>query len=228
MQQDVLCPIDLRNEADAVQWANEVNVKRPWRYEIFDDYAAEISQHAPNARILELGSGPGYLASHVLKHCPNIQYTAFDFSDAMHTLAKNRLSASELNRIQFVTGNFKDRHWPDLLLQNLRQQQSIELNAKAAPAEPCIGVFDVIIIHQALHELRHKCHAAQFHQAVQMLMHPHSVYFVCDHIYASDAMQNNELYMSIDEHEEGLTQAGFNKIKFIKNLKGLALFRVQR
>ena len=62
MLEDVLSPIDLRNEADAVQCANEVNVKRLWRYEIFDDYVAEISQHAPNARILELGSGPGYLA----------------------------------------------------------------------------------------------------------------------------------------------------------------------
>lgn len=43
MVEDVLSPIDLRNEVDAVQWANEVNVKRPWRYEIFDDYVAEIS-----------------------------------------------------------------------------------------------------------------------------------------------------------------------------------------
>lgn len=41
-------------------------------------------------------------------------------------------------------------------------------------------------------------------------------------------MQDNDLYMSIDEHEEALKQAGFQNIAFIKNLKGLALFRVQR
>lgn len=34
--------------------------------------------------------------------------------------------------------------------------------------------------------------------------------------------------MSIDEHEEALKHAGFQNIAFIKNLKGLALFRVQR
>ena len=228
MVEDVLSPIDLRSEADAVQWANEVNVKRPWRYEIFDDYVAEISQHAPNARILELGSGPGYLASHVLKHCPNIQYTAFDFSDAMYTLAKNRLSASELNRIQFITGDFKKQRWENILLNNLSQSQHKDVNVNIQTAEELQNRFDIIIIHQALHELRHKCHVHKFHHTIRSLMHKQSIYFVCDHIFAPDAMQNNDLYMSIDEHEEALKHAGFQNIAFIKNLKGLALFRVQR
>jgi hypothetical protein len=45
--EDVQSPIDLKNAADALQWANGVNVKRPWRYKIFDYYVEEILKHAP-------------------------------------------------------------------------------------------------------------------------------------------------------------------------------------
>lgn len=227
MIKDVLSPIDLRNEMDAVQWANEVNVKRPWRYEIFDDYAFYIRQHAPKAHVLELGSGPGYLAAHLLKHCPDIRYTSFDFSDAMHNLARAKLTDAELQRIQFITGNFKEAHWENALLNNLGQQQNIDINLEASSGQKPLMGFDMIIIHQALHELRHKSHAPNFHQVIRSLMCKQSIYFVCDHIFAPDAMQNNELYMSIDEHKEALKQAGFQHIAFIKNLKGLALFKVE-
>lgn len=224
---DVLSPIDLRNEADAVQWANEVNIKRPWRYEIFDDYALYIRQHAPEGHVLELGSGPGYLATHLLKHCPNIHYTVFDFSEAMHTLAKAKLSDVELKRIQFITGDFKEERWENTLLNILGQQQNRSYNIETDSVQKSLSGFDIIIIHQALHELRHKHHAVQFHQVIKKLMHKQSSYFVCDHIFAPDAMQNNELYMSIDEHQNALKQAGFQYISFIKNLNGLALFRAQ-
>lgn len=30
---EVASPIDLRKAADALEWAEEVNMKRPWRYE---------------------------------------------------------------------------------------------------------------------------------------------------------------------------------------------------
>mgnify|MGYP000069364254 CR=1 FL=1 len=67
----------------------------------------EILKHAPEGHILELGAGPGYLAEHLIRHCPDIQYTAFDFSDAMHALAKRKLMPSELERCRFITGDFK-------------------------------------------------------------------------------------------------------------------------
>ena len=207
---DVPSPIDLRNPEDALQWANEVNVKRPWRYEIFDFYVEKISQHAAKGTVLELGSGPGYLAKHVLSHCPHIQYTAFDFSEAMHDLSKSKLITNELECATFITGDFKHADWAEQLKVQSMQQ-----------------TFDVIIIHQALHELRHKRYATAFHQAVKSLMHEDSIYFVCDHIFAPDAQQNNQLYMSVDEHLAAFENAGFTTAEFIQNLKGLAVFKVQ-
>jgi ubiquinone/menaquinone biosynthesis C-methylase UbiE len=206
--EDVQSPIDLKNAADALQWANEVNVKRLWRYKIFDYYAEEILKHAPEGHILELGAGPGYLAEHLIRHCPDIQYTAFDFSDAMHALAKRKLIPSELERCRFITGDFKQPQWEEAL-----QSQS------------SYKPFDVIIIHQALHELRHKRHAPLFHQAVKKMMNPDGCYLVCDHLYAPDAMQNNELYMSVAEHVKAFQDANFKKCTIALEIKGLCVFK---
>ncbi|SDY62759.1 hypothetical protein SAMN05421643_11743 [Acinetobacter kyonggiensis] len=59
---EVASPIDLRKPEDAVQWASEVNIKRPWRYAFFD-YYAELIQQSNVRNILEIGAGPGYLAN---------------------------------------------------------------------------------------------------------------------------------------------------------------------
>lgn len=207
---DVPSPVDLKNPDQALQWTNEVNIKRPWRYEIFAYYAQEILQHAPNGKVLELGAGPGYLAKHLLQHCPNIEYTAFDFSEAMHQLSKSKLTSSELKRVEFFTGDFKQPDWAKKLSQQGNQRH-----------------FDIIIIHQALHELRHKRYALEFHQAVKTMMHEQSIYYVCDHIFAPDGQQNNQLYMSIGEHLATFSNAAFRDVQFIQNLKGLAVFKAQ-
>lgn len=81
MTKDVLSPIDLRDLSDAQEWQDTANVKRPWRQDFFKFYIEYIAQNfANNARVLELGSGPGFLAKLMLNHLPQIHYTAFDFS----------------------------------------------------------------------------------------------------------------------------------------------------
>ena len=93
---DVPSPIDLRNYEDAVEWQDTANVKRPWRKDFLDYYANLIRTHASDqCRISELGAGPGFLAQHLLSQLPNIQYTAFDFSEAMYQLAQQKLNSSE-------------------------------------------------------------------------------------------------------------------------------------
>lgn len=115
---EVASPIDLRKPEDAVQWASEVNIKRPWRYAFFD-YYAELIQQSNARNILEIGAGPGYLAKHLLERCPNIHYTAFDFSEAMHDLSRNRLLANELQRTRYVVGDFKQPDWVDHSLDTI-------------------------------------------------------------------------------------------------------------
>ncbi|MEN8991545.1 class I SAM-dependent methyltransferase [Avibacterium paragallinarum] len=74
-------------------------------------YVDSILAFNPNAHVLELGSGLGYFAEFLINHCPNIDYTAFDFSEAMHDLAKEKLSAEQLLKCNFITGDFKQSNW---------------------------------------------------------------------------------------------------------------------
>ena len=108
---EVASPIDLRNLNDASEWAAEVNIKRPWRYEFFDAYVDEInSLSIESPKILEIGSGPGYLAKVLLENLSNISYTAIDFSEAMHQLSKEYLGELSAKARYFVA-NFKDSDW---------------------------------------------------------------------------------------------------------------------
>ena len=53
----------------------------------FNSFTTDILYYPiSNPRILELGSGPGFLAQHVLDIIPVSKYVALDFSEAMHQL----------------------------------------------------------------------------------------------------------------------------------------------
>ncbi|MFH7766177.1 class I SAM-dependent methyltransferase [Acinetobacter sp. BSP-28] len=198
---EVPSPIDLRNPEDAVQWAKEVNLKRPWRAQFFDYYAELIQQHQM-IDILDIGAGPGDLAKHLLARCPDIRYHAFDFSEAMHKLSRSKLPAHELDRADYIVGDFKQLDWADTLQQ-----------------------YDLVIIHQALHELRNKAYAQDFHSTVKnKLLKAGAIYLVCDHLFADGAMTNHELYMSKQEHLDNLQQAGF-EIAIPMEIRGLCLFQ---
>lgn len=203
--QDVASPIDLRDPQDAVLWAIEANVKRPWRYQFFDYYVGLIkSLNFQSIQVLELGSGPGFLAQHLLENCTNIHYSALDFSDAMHELSKSKLSEQQLAKSIFHLADFKTTTWTDSLAQ-----------------------YDVIVIHQALHELQHKSYALNFHCQVRTLLKPEAIYLVCDHIFAPHAMTNNELFMSKQEHVQSLKAANFNQVDLVMEHQGLCLFEAR-
>src|SRR5688572_11528908 len=123
---DVPSPIDLRLMRDAREWEQTVMAKRPWRRDFFAHMGNEIAAATPPVkRILELGSGPGFLAEYLLKTfieaspsaarfppstrrghvrrtCVrteaqgDVSYVMLDFSAAMHELARARLG--ELGR----------------------------------------------------------------------------------------------------------------------------------
>src|SRR5688572_19659704 len=65
---DVPSPIDLRLMRDAREWERTVMAKRPWRTDFFARMSSEIAAATPPVkRILELGSGPGFLAQYLLQ-----------------------------------------------------------------------------------------------------------------------------------------------------------------
>jgi cyclopropane fatty-acyl-phospholipid synthase-like methyltransferase len=75
----------------------------------------------------------------LLRELPEVSYVALDFSAAMHQLAAARLG-SATGLVQFIERSFREEGWTCGLEQ-----------------------FDAIVTNQAVHELRHKRHAARLH-----------------------------------------------------------------
>jgi SAM-dependent methyltransferase len=194
---DVPSPIDLRRPSDAAEWAKTAMEKRPWRSDFFDRFA-ELVSGVSSAEILELGSGPGYLAERVIRAAPSVKYTLLDFSEAMHDLSKARLRGLSA-AVQHITASFRDPTW------------SVGL-----------GSFDFVLTIQAVHELRHKAHAPVLHAQVREILKPSGAYLVCDHYLGEDGMRNNQLYMTIAEQREALESAGF-RVREIMRHRGLVL-----
>ncbi|MGQ0528774.1 MAG: class I SAM-dependent methyltransferase [Panacagrimonas sp.] len=196
--QDVPSPIDLRTLADASVWAQQAMAKRPWREDFFAVFAEHLQRQDARC-ILELGSGPGFLAQHLLQALPQCDYTLLDFSAAMHALASARLGALS-TRTRQVLADFKTPEWS----QGLRR-------------------FDAVVTMQAVHELRHKRHASALHRAVQSLLNRNGQYLVCDHYVGDDGMKNDVLYMSVIEQQDALRSAGFAEVSILLRKGGLVL-----
>lgn len=202
MSDDVPSPIDLQTIEDAREWERTALTVRPWRTEFFDRFAFEISTHKPRVtRVLELGSGPGFLAEHLLIRMPELSYVALDFSGAMHELARARL-APRLGNVEFVERSFKADGWSDGL-----------------------GEFDCVVTNQAVHELRHKRYAEALHAEVFKALSPGGLYLMCDHFVGDGAMSNTELYMAKDEHRSVLQACGFSALEEIKSFDTLVMYR---
>lgn len=201
-QVEVPSPIDLRRPDHAAQWAAAALAKRPQREQVFTAFANELTN--TNARrVLELGSGPGFLAQRVLESEPGIELTLLDFSAAMHDLARARLGALA-ERVKFVVADFREPAFADGL-----------------------GLYDAVITNQAVHELRHKTRAAGLHARVKSLLVSGGSYLACDHFVGDEGMQNNELYMTGQEQRDALHAAGFGHIDVLLTSGSLQLLRAR-
>jgi ubiquinone/menaquinone biosynthesis C-methylase UbiE len=196
---DVPSPIDLRQPKDAAEWERTAIEKRPWRTEFFQCFAEQIRASRSGPTVLELGSGPGFLAEHLLAANPAIHMVLLDFSTAMHDMARARL-AQYLNRVSFIERSFKDTDW-----------------------SMSIGTFDFVATNQAVHELRHKRYAVVLHQQVRAILTPNGRYLVSDHYAGKDGMRNTDLYMTIEEQQGALREAGYTSIVEIKRKGGMVL-----
>jgi SAM-dependent methyltransferase len=202
MISDVPSPIDLRLMSDASEWEATSMEKRPWRAEFFAKFADELAGMQPAAaHVLELGSGPGFLASKVLSEMPGLNLTLLDFSEAMHALARQRLGML-IDRVQFVVRSFKDPGWSRGL-----------------------GRFDAVITNQAVHELRHKRYAEELHQQVATVLRPGALYLVCDHFVGPGGMTNDQLYMSASEQKSAIESAGYASVSQVLLKGGMVLHR---
>jgi SAM-dependent methyltransferase len=197
---DVPSPIDFLNADDARAWSDKA-MQRPFREDFFAAFASQLQQiDKPALRVLELGAGPGFLAHYLLTRIPALHISLLDYSPAMHQFARERLQAFSSN-LTHVERSFKDADW----------REGLE-------------IYDAVITNQAVHELRHKRHAVTLHRQVLSVLAPDGVYLVADHYCAADAMQNDQLYMTLEEQGQALRAAGFQAEQVLV-LGGRALWR---
>ena len=196
---DVPSPIDLRHPDDAREWESKAQ-SRPGRDIIFHSIAKELKLLGhDNINVLELGSGPGFLAHFLLNEISNLSLTLLDFSPAMHELAQRRLS-NQSAQIEFILRDFKDSAWTEHL-----------------------GQYDSIITNQAVHELRHKRHASNLHKQVRTILKPGGAYLVSDHYYGNGGLDNGNLYMTAEEQGKALVSSGFSEVKHVVTAGSLVL-----
>lgn len=91
-------------------WAERF-VPTPERLELFNIILAELkSRLSPDSCVVELGIGPGYLAEHLLRLMPQIQYHGVDFSSPMLDLARQRLRPYS-TRVTYVQADLIKESW---------------------------------------------------------------------------------------------------------------------
>ena len=198
---------DFLDSAVAAAWADAAIRKRPWRAIIFDQFVnAVLESSTPAPRILELGSGPGFLAEQVLDRCPSVaSYTLLDFSEAMQEQSRRRLGRHAA-RTHFVHADFKIDAWP----------------AVAG------GPFDFVLSLQAVHELRHKRHAPRLYEQIQRVLSPSGELIVCDHLPEMTTIPRHRLlYMSIPEQLAAFADAGFSNARVIWSEHEMAMYRAR-
>ncbi len=190
---------------EAAAYGEAADQARPWREEIRNHIAARVAALAPGTRVLELGSGPGLLADRVLRECQNLEtYVLVDFSEPMLALSRDRLTA--FSAASFVLASFKTEDW----------MSRVE------------GRFDCIVSMQAVHELRHKQHARRLYEQVYQLLAAPGLFLICDHTPFDDSPKSVALYMTEQEQQQALADAGFTNIRIEHSINSLVLYGAER
>jgi ubiquinone/menaquinone biosynthesis C-methylase UbiE len=191
---DIPPGVDFLSEDAARKWAEEAEAKLVSRIDFFAAFVQAITQHRPSIRqVLDLGSGPGFLAEYILSRCAGIErYTLLDFSPAMLDLSRKRLEPFG-NRALYLQVDFKQTSWADKVG----------------------SLYDCIVTLQAVHELRHKRHALRFYGECRTVLKRGGLLLVCDHIPQTDSARDRALFMTEDEQIAAIRAAGFSNVQTV-------------
>lgn len=195
-------PHDYFNAVYVDEWVSVANSKRPFRLEFFDAFVSELAALG-NAEVLDVGSGPGFLAERVLTACDVASYHLFDFSPRMLELSRARLCEFG-ERAVFHQGSFLDEGW----------RQSL-------PAP-----FDAIVSMQAIHEVRDSAQIPRLYAELRMLLRAGGIILIADEVNAGD--KNEKHLLSLNEHETALSTAGFEQFRLVHAAGDLVLFAATR
>ena len=199
---DYTGPHDYFNEAYVSEWTMVANSKRPFRARFFDAFVSELAI-LHKLKVLDVGSGPGFLAERVLTGCDVASYHLFDFSPHMLELSRVRLRDFG-ERAVFHQGSFLDEEW----------WQSL-------PAP-----FDAIVSMQAIHEVRDSARIPKLYGELKLLLRVGGIVLIADEV--NDGDKNEEHLLSLSEHEAALLKAGFERFRRVYAAGDLVMFAATR
>lgn len=200
-EHDVPYAEDWHSVEEAAAWAEAADKKRPWRSQFRDVIAEQVATLRPAALVLELGSGPGFLAERILDRRAQLaSYTLADFSAPMLAMSRERLV--RFSAASFVCADFKSDGW----------------------VERVGGPFDCVVSMQAIHELRHKRHAPRLYKQIYGVMAASGLVLICDHIPLDDSPRSMSLYMPEQEQLRALSNAGFADVRVLFSIDKLVLY----
>jgi hypothetical protein len=90
------------------------------------------------------------------------------------------------------------------------------------------GPFDCVLSMQAVHELRHKRHALRLYEQVQRVLAIPGLVLICDHTPFDETEKNTTLYMTEQEQQQALVQAGFLDVHVELKIDSLVLYSGER
>jgi SAM-dependent methyltransferase len=205
VRDDIPSPLDFHDLSQARAWVEDTVARRPARPRFFEAFAAFLDAHFDRPiRLAELGSGPGHLASALLRRCDIAEYAAIDFSPAMHQIARETLGA-EAGRVRFLARDFRQSDW----------SRGLE-------------GLDAVVTMQAAHEVRHKSRLPVLFETVLSTLRPGGAFLFCDHYSEAGSAKNPQLYLARDEQSKALTEAGFHPVRVLHDEAGMTLIAAER
>ena len=102
---------EFHNAAFVQGWADRF-VPTPPRLALFDLILEQIGKpDLPNAHVLELGLGPGYMARHILERNAVVSYEGLDFSAVFFDVARRTIGPF-MPRVVLTKADLMDQTWP--------------------------------------------------------------------------------------------------------------------
>src|ERR1044071_8068633 len=191
-------PHDYFDKSYVTEWERPASDKRPFRAQFFNAFAAEVAT-LDKPRVFDLGSGPGFLAEHILTHCDVAAYHLFHFSPHMLALSRARLSRFT-DRVHFHEGSFLDENW----------WQSLP------------GPFDAIVSLQAVHEVRDARRIPRLYAELKLILSENVMMLVADQV--NDEQKQEEHFLTAAGHENALRAAGLKQVRQVYRGGDLGLF----
>ncbi|MDH5632147.1 MAG: class I SAM-dependent methyltransferase [Gammaproteobacteria bacterium] len=172
----------------ALGWAERF-VPTPERLRLFDLIFTELTEAVPDdGRIVELGMGPGYLASYLLERMPSVSYCGIDFSTPMLDIARERLEKFS-PRVIYTQADLVDQAWEQRVTK---------------PVHAIVSTW-------ALHDLGSRDNINTVYQRSFSTLNSGGVLINGDFIKPIDAVQEFEggrIYIA--EHLESLDKLGYS------------------